>query len=59
MFISSVPAPLRASGTEYFADPACHQPGEFNHNHGGRGVHFLDPAGHGLEVITQPYGTAG
>ena len=46
---------LRASGTEYFADPACQQPGEINHNHGGRGVYFLDPAGHGLEVITQPY----
>lgn len=29
--------------------------GEINHNHGGRGVYFLDPGGNGMEVITQPY----
>ena len=22
---------------------------------GGRGVYFLDPSGHGMEVLTQPY----
>jgi len=41
----------------YWADPAGKQPGQINHNHGGRGVYFLDPAGHGMEVLTSPYGT--
>lgn len=46
---------LRRSGVTYYADPAMQRPGRINHNHGGRGVYFLDPAGHGLEVITRPY----
>ena len=40
----------------YYADPHFRKPGEINHNDGGRGVYFLDPSGHGLEVITRPYG---
>jgi hypothetical protein len=32
--------------------------GEINHHHGGRGLYFLDPAGHGMEIITRPYGAA-
>lgn len=48
---------IRDAGITYFADPAGKQVGEINHNHGGRGVYFLDPAGHGMEVITQPYGS--
>jgi len=24
---------------------------------GGRGLYFLDPAGHGMEIITRPYGS--
>ncbi|MFF5705027.1 VOC family protein [Streptomyces sp. NPDC012794] len=47
---------IRASGVEYFADPHGKHPGEINHNDGGRGVYFLDPAGHGMEIITRPYG---
>jgi catechol 2,3-dioxygenase-like lactoylglutathione lyase family enzyme len=47
---------IRAAGLEHFADPGMTQPG-INHNHGGRGVYFLDPAGHGMEVITTPYDT--
>jgi hypothetical protein len=31
------------------------RPGEINTEHGGRGVYFKDPAGHGLELITRPY----
>jgi hypothetical protein len=31
------------------------QPGEINHHHGGRGLYFLDPVGHGMEIITRPY----
>ena len=41
---------------EYWADPAMKLPGEINTNHGGRGFYFFDPAGHGLELLTQPYG---
>jgi hypothetical protein len=29
---------------------------EINHNDGGRGLYFLDPSGHGMEIITVPYG---
>ncbi|GAA2872386.1 VOC family protein [Pseudonocardia halophobica] len=48
---------IRAAGLEHFADPRMTQPG-INHHHGGRGVYFLDPAGHGMEVITTPYDTS-
>ncbi|MEU3059402.1 VOC family protein [Streptomyces subrutilus] len=47
---------IRASGAPYFADPHGKHPGEINHNDGGRGVYFTDPAGHGMEIITRPYG---
>ena len=42
-------------GVEHWADPQLTRPGETNTEHGGRGVYFLDPAGHGLEMITRPY----
>ncbi|MCP3819711.1 VOC family protein [Streptomyces sp. A3M-1-3] len=48
---------IRAAGITYFADPHGKRPGEINHNDGGRGVYFMDPAGHGMEVITRPYGS--
>jgi catechol 2,3-dioxygenase-like lactoylglutathione lyase family enzyme len=40
---------------EYWADPQLKRSGEINSEHGGRGVYFKDPAGHGLELITRPY----
>lgn len=40
---------------EYWADPHMTLPGQTNTEHGGRGVYFKDPAGHGLELITKPY----
>ena len=40
---------------EYWADPQMQRSGETNTEHGGRGVYFKDPAGHGLELITRPY----
>ncbi|GHE06290.1 VOC family protein [Streptomyces alanosinicus] len=43
-------------GMQHWADPHQTQPGTINHNDGGRGVYFLDPAGHALELITVPYG---
>ncbi|MFF3016736.1 VOC family protein [Streptomyces sp. NPDC057939] len=47
---------IRAAGIPFFADPHGKQPGEINHNDGGRGVYFPDPSGHGMEIITRPYG---
>jgi len=49
---------IRQAGLDYWADPHGRQPGEINHNHGGRGVYFRDPAGHGMEIITRPYDTS-
>lgn len=46
---------IREAGVTYFADPHGKRPGEINHDHGGRGVYFMDPAGHGMEIITRPY----
>ena len=40
----------------HWAEHTRETPGEINHNDGGRGVYFLDPNGHFLEVITRPYG---
>jgi catechol 2,3-dioxygenase-like lactoylglutathione lyase family enzyme len=48
---------IRQAGITYYADPHMKQPGEINHHHGGRGLYFLDPAGHGMEIITRPYGS--
>lgn len=43
------------TGLDHSADPQWTRPGTFNRNHGGRGVYFRDPAGHGLEALTSPY----
>lgn len=51
-------ARIRASDMIHWADPRQQLPGEINTNHGGRGVYFLDPSGHGLEILTRPYGSA-
>ena len=47
---------IQQAGVEYFADPHKKLPGKINHNDGGRGVYFMDPSGHGMEIITRPYG---
>ncbi|SHN43571.1 VOC family protein [Cryptosporangium aurantiacum] len=49
-------ARIREECDEFWADPARSRPGQINHNDGGRGVYFLDPSGHYLEVITRSYG---
>ena len=46
---------IQQAGITYYADPYMKQPGEINHHHGGRGLYFLDPVGHGMEIITRPY----
>jgi len=43
-------------GIQYWADPRRTRAGEINRNDGGRGVYFLDPDGHLMEVVTRPYG---
>jgi hypothetical protein len=48
---------IRQAEITYYADPHGKQPGEINYNHGGRGVYFMDPGGHGMEIITRPYGS--
>jgi catechol 2,3-dioxygenase-like lactoylglutathione lyase family enzyme len=48
---------IRERGIEYWADPHQNEPGEINHNDGGRGLYFEDPDGHLLEAITRPYGS--
>ncbi|WP_072687292.1 VOC family protein [Rhodococcus marinonascens] len=45
-------------GLDHWADPRQTLPGAINTNDGGRGVYFLDPSGHFLEIITRPYGWA-
>jgi catechol 2,3-dioxygenase-like lactoylglutathione lyase family enzyme len=47
---------LKTRGLSHFADPARQREGEINSHDGGRGMYFLDPDGHVLEVITKPYG---
>jgi catechol 2,3-dioxygenase-like lactoylglutathione lyase family enzyme len=44
-------------GADYWADPGLRRAGEINRNDGGRGVYFLDPDGHLLEILTRPYGS--
>jgi catechol 2,3-dioxygenase-like lactoylglutathione lyase family enzyme len=47
---------IEAQGITYYADPHKKHPGEINRHDGGRGMYFPDPSGHGLEIITRPYG---
>ena len=47
---------LKTRDLSHFADPARQREGEINRHDGGRGMYFLDPDGHVLEVITKPYG---
>lgn len=51
-------ARIRGAGITYYADPHRERPGEINHLYGGRGLYFLDPSGHYMEIITRPYGDA-
>jgi catechol 2,3-dioxygenase-like lactoylglutathione lyase family enzyme len=44
-------------GMEHWADPHQHEPGTINTRDSGRGVYFLSPDGHFLEIITRPYGS--
>ena len=46
-------------GMDHWAEPNLDHPGKINHNDGGRGVYFLSPDGHFLEVLTRSYGSGG
>jgi len=48
---------VKARDLPYWAEPMKTRPGEINHHDSGRGVYFLDPSGHLLEIITRPYGS--
>jgi len=48
---------IRAEGVKHWADPGQSKPNEINHHDGGRGVYFVDPNGHLLEILTRPYGS--
>lgn len=47
---------LVARGLTYYADPFAAQPGQLNHEHGGRGLYSHDPDGNNLEIQTVPDG---
>jgi catechol 2,3-dioxygenase-like lactoylglutathione lyase family enzyme len=49
-------ARIRARGLDFWADPFQQHPGEINTHDGGRGMYWLDPNGHVLEIITRAYG---
>jgi len=48
---------IREQRLDLWAYPMRRRPGEINRNDGGRGLYFLDPDGHNMEVITRPYGS--
>jgi catechol 2,3-dioxygenase-like lactoylglutathione lyase family enzyme len=47
---------ITARGIPYWADPGRRRPHQMNTNDGGRGLYWLDPDDHVLEILTVPYG---
>lgn len=43
---------ISGGGIQFFADPACQQPGQIYRSHGRRGTYFRDPNGHLMEILT-------
>ena len=52
----AIQARIVARGLTFYADPFQRKPGEINNDDGGRGLYWLAPDGHVLEIITRPYG---
>jgi len=50
---------IQSRGLQHWADPGAQHPGEINRRDGGRGVYFMDPSGHAMEILTRPYGSGG
>ena len=49
---------IRERRLDFWADPHREHENEINHNDGGRGLYWLHPDGHLLEIITRPYGSS-
>ena len=45
---------IRERGMDHWADPMRTRPGRTYEHGGSRGVYFLDPDGHLLEILTAP-----
>ena len=39
-------------GLDYWADPRMQRPGECYIENGNKGLYFIDPSGHGMEILT-------
>lgn len=52
-------ARVRERELPYWSDPGRQRAGETYHHNGGRGMYFVDPDGHLLEVMTRPYTIGG
>ena len=48
---------IQAGEVPHWADPGQSRPNQINTRDGGRGVYFLHPDGHFLEILTRPYGS--
>jgi extradiol dioxygenase family protein len=48
---------IRERAITFWPEPFMVHENEINHHDGGRGLYFLDPSGHGMEIITRPYGS--
>ena len=48
---------VQERGLDFWADPHREAKGQINHHDGGRGLYWLHPDGHLLEIITRPYGS--
>jgi catechol 2,3-dioxygenase-like lactoylglutathione lyase family enzyme len=46
---------IRERRLDYWADPGRTEPGRTYSHNGGRGLYFLDPDGHLMEIMTRPY----
>lgn len=51
-------ARIEQAGVEYYPEPGMERPGRIYRHNGGRGLYFLDPDGHAMEILTQPYASA-
>ena len=47
---------IQERGLDFWADPHMERKGEITPRDGGRGLYWLHPDGHLLEIITRPYG---
>ncbi len=44
---------IQQRGVAFWADPMRRRQNQISTNGGGRGVYFLDPSGHALEILTR------